>query len=169
MRAPNGKWRKDSCCVANLVWHKLLPYSKIPMSAPQEKKSSCLAIGGTGCLIIIIVLVAAVGVTWWKFGPQIQEQISAFQKDPERAAAMLIVEKHPDFEKISVDDTNRTVTFKIKSTGEVITTTFKALTNAKIVTVNGKTEIQNLDRVQPEGAAAPPAAPSAGPAPAPQN
>lgn len=129
------------------------------MSAPQteKKKSSCLALGGAGCLIVLILLVAGAGIVWMKFGPEIQAKIGEFQKDPERAAVMLIVEKHPDFEKISVDDEKRIVTFKVKSTGEVITATFTALLNSKISTTNGKTEITGLEKYDPNAPVTPPA------------
>ena len=122
------------------------------MTAPQAepKKSSCLALGGVGCLIVIILLVVGGGIVWVKFGPQIQEKMAEFQKDPERAAAMLILNVNPDIEIVKIDEEKRLVTFKVKSSEEVITATFAALGKSRMTYINGKTEIQGLDRVPTE-------------------
>ncbi|HYF37412.1 MAG TPA: hypothetical protein VD994_19075 [Prosthecobacter sp.] len=125
------------------------------MSAPQSdpKKTSCLAIGGTGCLILIIVLLVGGGVVWWKFGPWFMQKYEEISKDPERGKAMLFVEFSPDVEFVSIDDANRTLTFKVKSTGEVVTAGFAVLSSGRVTIVNGK--VHGLEG-QPE-AAEPPA------------
>jgi hypothetical protein len=126
-----------------------------PMNAPQTapRKSSCF---GTGCLLLLLLVVVAGGVVWWKYGSQMTQWARDYQQDPERATALGIIEIHPELERISVDEPNRTVTFKIKSSGEVVTATFKALLASKIVTVNGQTHIENLEG-GPAAGAAPPA------------
>jgi selenocysteine lyase/cysteine desulfurase len=116
------------------------------MSTEPRKSSSCFAIGGIGCLVILLVIGVGAGVLWWKFGPQAIEFVKEAQKDPERAQATMMLKVHPDIELIEINDQNRTATFKIKSTGETITATFKALTTARIVTINGKTEVHGLDQ-----------------------
>ncbi len=125
-----------------------------------------MAVGGIGCLVIIAIILLGGGFVWYKFGPQIQEKIGEFQKDPERAAATVILQVNPDIEVIRIDDTARTVTFKVKSTGEVITATFAAIGKSRITYINGKTEIHDLDRV-PTDSAATPATDSVTPAPTP--
>lgn len=139
--------------------------SNYPNQQPK-KGMSCMAIGGIGCLVIIILLVAAGGFAYVKFGDKIWEKGQQFLKDPERATTMMLLENLPDFEIVKVDDTKREVTFKVKSTGEVVTATFKAVMEGNIKVVNGKADISGVKRVPAESSAT---APSAAPAPAPQQ
>lgn len=139
------------------------------MSDPQAqpKKSSCLALGLSGCLILLILVAAGAGIAWYKFGPQIQEWVAEAQKNPEKAAALMVLKVNPDIEIINIDDEKKQATFKIKSSGETITATFADIAQGQMTYINGKTEFKNLKRIDPAAAttepapASPPAAPKA--------
>ena len=120
---------------------------------PEQKKSSCLAVGGVGCLILVILVLAGGGFVWWKYGPDIMKYTQEVQKDPERAAATLMLKFNPDIEVLNIDEEKRTVTFRIKSSGEEITATFEALAKSKMSNINGKTSFEGLEPAPADGAA----------------
>ncbi len=139
----------------------------------EKKGMSCLAIGGIGCLVIIVALFLGGGAVVAKFFPQIKEFVGEFQKDPERAAFMLIFKANPNLEVVNDDQVKRELTFKVKGEAETYTLNLNDLKNSKDGKIKVKTssgqEIELDPKVLGAGGSpsAPAPAPSALPAPAP--
>lgn len=144
----------------------------------EKKGMSCLAMGGIGCLVIVIALFLGGGVIVAKF-PKIREALADFQKDPERAAFMLIFKANPNLEIVNDDQVKRELTFKVKDQAETYTLNLNDLKNAKngkITVKTGSGQVIELDPKVlgaggvPSAPAEPaPAAPAPAPAPAPGN
>ncbi len=135
--------------------------------------------GGIGCLVIVIAMFLGGGAVVAKFFPQIKEMIGDFQKDPERAAFMLIFKANPNLEIVNDDQVKRELTFKVKDQAETYTINLNDLKNAKdgkITVKTGSGQVIELDPKVlgaggvPSAPAEPaPAAPAPAPAPAPAN
>jgi hypothetical protein len=148
------------------------------IDTPKEKKGmSCLAIGGIGCLVIIVAIFLGGGAVVAKYWDQIKEKVTEFQKDPERAAFMLIFKANPNLEVVNDDQVKRELTFKVKGEAETYTLNLNDLKNSKDGKIKVKTssgqEIELDPKVLGTGgspsapAPTPPALPA--PAPAPNN
>lgn len=154
-----------------------------PTGLPKEKKGmSCLAIGGIGCLVIVIALFLGGGAIVAKYFPQLKEMVGEFQKDPERATFMLIFKANPNLEVVNDDPVKRELTFKVKGQEETYTINLNDLKNAKdgkITVKTSKGEVIELDpkvlgaggvpSPAPAPIPAPPAPPVPAPVPAPNN
>ena len=108
---------------------------------------SCLAMGGIGCLVIVIALFLGGGAIVAKFFPQFKEVMADFQKDPERAAVMMMLKMIPNVEILTTDDAKREVTFKAKGNEEIYTMNFSAIkgANGKLMVKNSKGEEIEFD------------------------
>jgi hypothetical protein len=135
------------------------------IDTPKEKKGmSCLAIGGIGCLVIIVALFLGGGAVVAKFFPQIKEFVGEFKANP-------------NLEVVNDDQVKRELTFKVKGEAETYTLNLNDLKNSKDGKIKVKTssgqEIELDPKVLGAGgspsapAPAPPALPA--PAPAPNN
>ncbi|TDU70952.1 hypothetical protein EI77_02070 [Prosthecobacter fusiformis] len=121
---------------------------------PQKKKGlSGFAIAGIGCLGLLIVIFLGGGFVVAKFMPQLKEMA----EDPSKMVIWAL-EKNPDIEVIKKDDVKREITYKTKSTGEVVTVSYEDL-------AQGKMKPDNKEVIPAEEAPAPPQiAPPAPPA-----
>jgi len=117
-----------------------------PPALPNEKKGlSCLAMGGIGCLVLVVAAFLGGGALVAKFFPAIKTFIADAEKDPARAAAMLALKVNPDIEMVTTDDEKREVTFKVKSSGETMTVSFEDLSQGKLKMTNSKGEEISID------------------------
>lgn len=143
-----------------------------PPGIPKEKKGmSCLAIGGIGCLVIVIALFLGGGAVVAKYFPQLKSAMEEYQKDakssPDKAAAKLGLKVIPTVQIVREDDVAKTITFKTGADGEEMTMHYEGISSGK-----GKPKITNskgeeVDLSQKSNGAAPVLAPPAPPAPAP--
>lgn len=155
-----------------------------PMSTPppipgEEKKKgmSCLAIGGIGCLVIVILLFVGGGAMVAKFFPQIKEFVADAQANPDKAAAKFALKLIPGVTIIREDDANHEIVFKVAD-GEELTMNYKDLQKTRQPVIkNSKGEAVNLESLGKPAAGgagagvSPPEAvpPPALPAPVPQK
>jgi hypothetical protein len=122
-----------------------------PPALPNQKKGlSCLAIGGIGCLVLVMVAFLGGGAMMATFFPQIKSFIKDVEKDPALAAAMLALKVNPDIEMVTADDSKREVTFKVKSSGETMTVSFDELAQGKLKMTNAKGEEISFDASEVE-------------------
>jgi len=80
---------------------------------------------GCGTILIICVLVASLLVGWCK------RKLDDFAKNPEKAAAEMVVKLNPDLEMVSTDDTKGEMTIRNKK-GEVTTLSYKDISEGRI-------------------------------------
>lgn len=120
--------------------------SPVPPALPEKKSGlSCLAMGGIGCLVLIVALFLGGGAIVAKFLPQIKQFVADAEKDPARAAAMLALSMNPDIKVQGTDEEKRTVTFKVKSSGETMTVSFEDISKGKLTMTNDKGEEISID------------------------
>ena len=100
---------------------------------------------GVGCVVLLIASIIGIYMggkfLWGKAREQLDKagvSMQDFQAHPERAAAKIFLSVNPDLEMVSEDKDAGTITVKIKSSGEVITVTYKDLAEGKIVFRDGK-------------------------------
>lgn len=112
------------------------PYSTPPPppGAPPAKKKGLpvlawVAIGCVGLLIVTGIVITAAG--YWAVG-KVKDQVGDFEKNPEMAAAKLIVAANPELELISSDDEAQTLTVRNKKSGEEVTLSLADLRQGKI-------------------------------------
>jgi len=91
------------------------------MMAEGKKGLPIWAWFGIGCagllaLVMIVLLVGAMFVT-----KKVKEVASDFEKNPEIAAARMLVKLNPEIEEVEVDEDEGTITVRNKKTGEVFT------------------------------------------------
>lgn len=131
---------------------------------------SCLAMGGIGCLVLIVVLFLGGGALVAKFFPQWKSAMEEFSKDaatnPEKATAKLGIKMMPMVQIVREDDAAKTITFKAGADGEEMTMHYEGISSGKTKPkiTNSKGEEVNLGE---PGAAVAPAPEAAAPAPAP--
>jgi hypothetical protein len=138
----------------------------------EKKGMSCLAIGGIGCLVIVVVLFLGGGAIVAKFAPGFMEKIQEYQKEaasnPDKAAAKLGIKLIPGVVIVKEDDAAKSITFKTGEAGEELTMHYEGMNSGK-----GKPRVTNSKGEEvgtPAAAeAAPVPAPPAAPAPAPNN
>lgn len=99
-----------------------------------------LAIGCLVCLLIGLGSCFACGYYAKRKLGQISEEM---QKNPEMAAAKLVVQMTPDVELVSTDDAAGTLTVKNKKTGEVVTVSIADAKEGKfsVTTAEGTTTV----------------------------
>jgi len=100
------------------------------LRAIQEKKViPPLGWVGIGCgtLVIIAVVILTMLVGWCT---RTVGNISDFQKNPEKAAAELMVKMNPDVEKVSEDDSRGEMTIRTKD-GKEVTLRYKDISEGK--------------------------------------
>lgn len=111
----------------------------------EKNGMSCLAIGGIGCLVIVVILFLGGGAVVFRFMPQLKEFASESKKDPAKAAAMLMLKMNPDIQIMATDDAKREVTFKVKSSGDTVTMNFDDIQKGKMKMTNSKGEEVSID------------------------
>ena len=136
----------------------------------EKKGMSCLAMGGIGCLVIVVALFLGGGAIVAKFAPGFMEKIEEYKKEaasnPDKAAAKLGIKMIPGVVIVKEDDAAKSITFKTGEAGEELTMHYEGMNSGK-----GKPRVTNSKGEEvgsPTAAeAAPPAVPA--PAPAPNN
>jgi hypothetical protein len=128
----------------------------------EKKGMSCLAMGGIGCLVIIIALFLGGGAIVAKFAPGLMEKIEEYKKDaatnPDKAAAKLGIRLIPGVVIVKEDDAAKTITFKAGPDAEELTMHYEGMSSGK-----GKPRVTNS---KGEDVAAPGAEAPAAPVPA---
>jgi hypothetical protein len=116
-----------------------------PTSPPPKKGLSGLAIAGIGCGALTLLIIVAAGLLMMKGCQKFNEVAADFEKNPERAAAMMALKFNPDLEVVSTDDAAGQITVKQKSTGETTTMSFKDISEGKFTVTNSKGETVTMD------------------------
>lgn len=144
-----------------------------PIPGEEKKKGmSCLAIGGIGCLVIIVLLFLGGGAIVAKFFPQIKEFVAEAQTNPDKAAAKLALKIIPGVTIIREDDANQEIAFKVGAEGEELTMNYKDIQKSRQPVIkNSKGEVIDLENLGKgakagEGAGVSPPEPATPPAPA---
>ncbi len=75
-------------------------------------------IGCAGLLALVLVVVVVIGMFVTK---KVKEVASDFEKNPEIAAARMLVKLNPEIEEVEVDEDEGTITVRNKKTGEIFT------------------------------------------------
>lgn len=146
--------------------------STTPPSVPQEKKGmSCFAIGGIGCLVILVALFLGGGALVAKFFPQWKSAMEEYSKNaasnPDKAAALLGIKLLPNVVIVREDDAAKSITFKAGPEGEEMTMHYDGLSQGKARPRVTNSKGQDVDLAAKRKAEASQAAPAATPAPAP--
>lgn len=135
-----------------------------PPSLPEKKKGkSCLAIGGIGCLVIVIALFLGGGALIAKFAPGLKSALEEYQKDaqsnPDKATAKLGLKMIPNVIIVREDDAAKSITFKAGPDAEEMTMHYEGVSkgSGKPRVTNSKGEEVDLSK---KAAEAVPAAPS---------
>jgi hypothetical protein len=100
--------------------------------APQSKKGiPVLGWVGIGCgtMLIIAIIVISLLVGWCK---RTVGDISEFKKNPEKAAAEMMVRLNPDLTKVSQDDAKGEMTIRTKD-GQEMTMSYKDISEGKFI------------------------------------
>ncbi len=101
-----------------------------PAPAPVKKGLPPIAWVGIGCGgLLLIAIIVIVGAGFWGVN-KARELGVDFQKNPERAAAELVVNMSPDLEKVSSDEEAGTITIRTKD-GKVMTLGYEEITEGK--------------------------------------
>ena len=100
-----------------------------PPVASTKKGLPMLGWVGIGCgtLLVIAVVVIFLMVGWFK---RAVGDVSEFKKNPEKAAAELMVKMNPDLKKVSQDDANGEMTIRTKD-GQEMTMSYKDVSTGK--------------------------------------
>jgi hypothetical protein len=118
---------------------------------PQEKKGiPVLGWVGIGCGTILIIVIIAVSllIGWCK---RTVGDLGEFQRNPEKAAAEMMVRLSPDLDMVSQDEAKGEMTIRTKD-GETITMSYKDIAEGKFrmkdaqgnTTEFGNTDLSNL-------------------------
>lgn len=115
-----------------------------PQYVPPAKKGlSIWAWLAIGCVGILVLGGAAVGVGTWWVAKKAKSAIAEFQDNPAMAAVKMMTAANPDLEMVSADEAAGKVTIKNKKTGEVVTVDLEDIKNGKInfETAEGKASL----------------------------
>ncbi|MBK1882441.1 hypothetical protein JIN85_08445 [Luteolibacter pohnpeiensis] len=118
-----------------------------PVPAPPKKGIPALGWVGIGCGTIIIILVILVSLAVGFCRKTIQE----FEKNPEKAAAEMIIRANPDLELVKSDDKAGEITVRRKD-GKTMTFTYEQIREGKFsmtdsdgnVTEIGASDLSNV-------------------------
>ncbi len=115
-----------------------------PQYVPPAKKGlSIWAWVAIGCVGILVLGGAAVGVGTWWVAKKAKSAIAEYQDNPAMATVKMLTAVNPDLELVSTDDATGKVTIKNKKTGEVVTVDLEDIKNGKInfETAEGKASL----------------------------
>jgi hypothetical protein len=105
------------------------------IEVPKKRGMSCLAIGGIGCLILLLALFVGGGALIAKFAPGLKQKFDEYQKgamsNPDKALAKLGIEMIPNVVIVREDDAAKTITFKKGPSGEEMTMHYQGLGEGK--------------------------------------
>lgn len=115
-------------------------------ATPSPKKGpSGLAIAGMGCGALFIVACIGGGLLAAKGCSKFKEMAGEFQKNPSKAAAVLMVKANPELELVGTDDAKGEITIKNKKTGEVTTMGFDELGQGKFTVKDAEGNVTTVD------------------------
>ncbi len=104
----------------------------------EEKKGlpiwAWFGIGCAGLIVLVMVVMLAVGFFVTK---KVKDVAGDFDNNPEIAAARLLVKLNPDYEEVSVDEDEGTITVRDKKTGKVFTADVEDLKEGRF-TISGE-------------------------------
>ena len=108
-----------------------------------EKKKGVhpLAWVGIGCLVVAMIGIAIVALLIGKCTAAVKD----FTENPEKAAAWLAeraIKDDPDYEFVSRDDENRTITYIEKATGKEITVSWDDIRDGKLTVLSGDEKVE---------------------------
>lgn len=119
-----------------------------PQSVPPAKKGLSIWVWvAIGCVGILVLGGAAVGVGTWWVARKAKAAIAEYQDNPAMATVKMLTAVNPDLELVSTDEAAGKVTIKNKKTGEVVTVDLEDIKNGKInfETAEGKASL-NFDQ-----------------------
>ncbi|MGB3976941.1 MAG: hypothetical protein WBM02_11630 [bacterium] len=96
-----------------------------------------LAWVGIGCGIIVLIIIIVTVAGGLFIAGKVKDTADDFKKNPELAAARLIVKTNPDLEEVAYDEKKGTITFRNKDTDETITASFADIKDGKF-SIQGK-------------------------------
>jgi hypothetical protein len=109
--------------------HEIPPVSSEPPVSPSKKGMPVLGWVGIGCgtVILIAVVVVSLLVGWCK---RTVGDVSEFKKNPEKAAAEMMVRMNPDLTMVSQDAAKGEMTIRTKD-GQEMTMNYKDVSTGK--------------------------------------
>jgi hypothetical protein len=129
------------------------PHPVQPPQAPGKKGIPAIAWVGMGCggLLIVGVIAVALAISY------LNRKIDDFTKNPEKAAAEMVVSMNPDLKKISQNDETGEMTIRTKE-GEEITLSYKEISEGRFmvkdkdgnVTQFGSTDLSKIPSWVPQ-------------------
>ena len=126
------------------------PVNPAPAGAPAKKGLSGLAWVGIGCGGLILLGIIASVIFSIFIVKKTKELGADFNENPERAAAELVINFNPEYEKVSTDDEAGTMTIRAKD-GTVMTLTYEAIGEGRFTEepAAAPVEVEEMD-VAPE-------------------
>jgi len=127
---------------------------------PEKKGMSTGAKIGIGCgivavvgIIVVIVAVVAGGMFVAQKAKEVGLDPELMEKNPELAAAKMIVATNPDLELVEADEDAGTITIRNTKTDEELTVDYRDLKDGKIVFKTDKGELKIEQEAAGEGGA----------------
>lgn len=90
-----------------------------------------LAWVGIGCGIVVLIIIIVIVSGGLFIAGKIKDTAADFEKNPELAAARLIVRLNPDLEEVAYDEKKGTITIRNKGSNETITASFADIKDGK--------------------------------------
>ncbi|CAN5810352.1 hypothetical protein BH11VER1_BH11VER1_03750 [soil metagenome] len=115
-----------------------------PMPAPKKGLSG-LAIAGIGCGGLTLLVLLVMVLLGMKACSKLKEVAGDFKANPEKAAAMMVLKFNPELDIINTDDAKGEITVRNKKSGEVVTLSFKDISEGKFSMKNAKGETVSID------------------------
>jgi hypothetical protein len=112
---------------------------------PPKQGLSGGAIAGIGCGALFLLMCIGGGVLVMKGCSKVKEMAGDFKKNPAKAGATLAVKANPQLEFISTDDSKGTITFKDKSSGEVMTMSYNDMAQGKVTITDAEGKQTTID------------------------
>ncbi len=120
------------------------PMPPEPPAIAQKTGIPALGWLGIGCgtMVLIAVLVISLLIGWCK---RTVGDLTEFQRNPEKAAAEMMVRMHPDVEKISDNEANGEMTLRTKD-GKEMTLSYKEISEGRFMMADGEAQTMTLGK-----------------------
>lgn len=105
---------------------------------------------GCGAIILIAFLVMSVGI--WFGARKLKDVAKEFEDDPAKTAAEVIVKMNPELEMVESDDSEGTITIRVKETGEIATFDYSDIKDGKLSLESSEGKIAFDATAEDEGA-----------------
>ena len=99
--------------------------------APAKTGLPVWAWVGIGCGALVILAVIVMTVAGFLVANKVKDVAADFEANPAMAAARLIVKLNPEFEEVSIDEDEGTITVRNTKTGEIVTVNFSDIEDGK--------------------------------------